>query len=102
MVALRKWLLTGLLVVVPGVITAWVLHWIVSTLDQTLQILPVAWHPDRLIGFHVPGFGVVLTLLVSGVLQEYISPVVTLPVGAAVAYAWWRWGARITGQAQHR
>src|SRR3990167_4506938 len=44
MAALRKWLLTGLLVIVPGVITAWVLNWIVSTLDQTLQILPVAWH----------------------------------------------------------
>ena len=49
MAALRKWLLTGLLVIVPGVITAWVLNWIVSTLDQTLQILPVAWHPDKLV-----------------------------------------------------
>ncbi|MGE6340247.1 hypothetical protein ACQKEU_26260, partial [Acidovorax sp. NPDC077664] len=64
MSAMRKWLLTGLLVIVPGVITAWVLHWIVSTLDQTLQILPVAWHPDKVLGFHVPGFGVVLTLLI--------------------------------------
>ena len=64
MSALRKWLLSGLLVIVPGVITAWVLNWIVTTLDQTLQILPLAWHPDRLIGFHVPGFGVVLTLVI--------------------------------------
>ncbi len=64
MSALRKWLLTGLLVIVPGVITAWVLNWIVSTLDQTLQILPISWQPDRLLGFHVPGFGVVLTLLI--------------------------------------
>ncbi|MFT4242873.1 MAG: DUF502 domain-containing protein [Acidovorax sp.] len=64
MTALRKWLLTGLLVIVPGVITAWVLHWIVSTLDQTLQILPEAWHPDKVLGVHVPGFGVVLTLLI--------------------------------------
>ena len=64
MAALRKWLLTGLLVIVPGVITAWVLNWIVSTLDQTLQILPGAWHPDKLLGFHIPGFGVLLTLLI--------------------------------------
>ncbi len=64
MPAVRKWLLTGLLVIVPGVITAWVLNWIVSTLDQTLQILPGAWQPDKLLGFHIPGFGVLLTLLI--------------------------------------
>ncbi len=64
MPSLRKWLFTGLLVIVPGVITAWVLHWIVSTLDQTLQILPENWHPDKVLGVHVPGFGVVLTLVI--------------------------------------
>ena len=62
MAALRKWLFTGLLVIVPGVITAWVLSWIVSTLDQTLAILPGSWQPDKLLGFHIPGFGVLLTL----------------------------------------
>lgn len=62
--AVRKWLLTGLLVIVPGVITVWVLHWIVSTLDQTLLILPEAWQPQRLLGVHIPGFGVLLTLAI--------------------------------------
>ena len=64
MVALRKWLFSGLLVMVPVVITAWVLSWVVGALDQTLAILPEAWQPDRLLGFHLPGFGVVLTLVV--------------------------------------
>jgi uncharacterized membrane protein len=36
----------------------------VSTLDQTLQILPSHWHPDQLLGFHIPGLGVIFALLV--------------------------------------
>ncbi len=64
MAPLRKWLFTGLLVIVPGAITIAVLNWIVGLLDQTLLILPGAWHPDKLLGLHIPGFGVVLTLVI--------------------------------------
>jgi len=60
--AVRKWLLAGLLVLVPLIITLWVLDWVVSTLDQTLNILPQSWHPDRLLGMHLPGMGVLLAL----------------------------------------
>jgi uncharacterized membrane protein len=62
--ALRKWLLSGLLVLVPLVITLWVLGWVVSTLDQTLGILPAAWHPDQWLRIHIPGLGVVFALLI--------------------------------------
>ncbi len=54
MSALRKWLFTGLLVIVPGVITAWVFNWIISTLDQTLHLLPQAWQPDHAAGHAHP------------------------------------------------
>ena len=64
MAALRKWFLAGLLVIVPVAITIWVLQWIIGTLDQTLQILPKQWHPDTLLGVHIPGFGVLLTLAI--------------------------------------
>lgn len=61
----------------PVAITVWVLQWIVSTLDQTLLILPQAWQPDRLLGFHIPGFGVLLALaillLVGGVTSNFVG-----------------------------
>ena len=53
-----------MLVIVPGVITVWVLHWIVGLLDQTLYILPASWQPAHLLGTHIPGFGVLLTLAI--------------------------------------
>ncbi len=64
MPSLRKWLLSGLLVLVPLIITLWVLDWVVTTLDQTLRILPVSWHPDQVLGMHIPGLGVVFALAV--------------------------------------
>lgn len=60
----RKWLFSGLLVLAPLGITVWVLEWVVSTLDKTLQILPNAWQPDQLLGLHVPGLGVIFALVV--------------------------------------
>ncbi|MEI7783379.1 MAG: DUF502 domain-containing protein [Betaproteobacteria bacterium] len=64
MAAVRRWLLAGLLVLVPLIITVWVLNWVIGTLDQTLQILPQHWQPDRLLGIHIPGFGVLLALVI--------------------------------------
>ncbi len=64
MAAIRRWLLAGLLVLVPLAVTVWLLNWIIGTLDQTLEILPGTWHPDKLLGFHIPGFGVLLALAI--------------------------------------
>jgi uncharacterized membrane protein len=64
MAAIRRWLLAGLLVLVPLAVTVWLLNWFIATLDQTLEILPVSWHPDTLLGFHIPGFGVLLALAI--------------------------------------
>lgn len=77
MAAIRKWLLSGLLVIVPLAITVWVLQSIIGTLDQTLLILPDSWQPDKLLGFHIPGFGVLLALamllVVGGVASNFIG-----------------------------
>jgi len=61
---MRKYFITGLLVLVPLVITLWVLNLIIGTLDQSLLLLPPQWRPELLLGFNLPGVGTVLTLLI--------------------------------------
>jgi uncharacterized membrane protein len=46
------------------VITLWVLNLLVSTMDQSLLLLPNALHTENWLGMHIPGLGVILTLAV--------------------------------------
>ena len=61
---MKKYFITGLLIWVPLAITAWVLTLIVSTMDQSLLLLPEAIRPEKLMGFYLPGIGALATLLV--------------------------------------
>lgn len=61
---IKRYLVTGLLIWVPLVITVWVLDLLVSTMDRTLLLLPPRFRTESWLGVHIPGLGVVLTLLV--------------------------------------
>jgi len=70
---MKKYLITGLLVWIPLAITLWVLHLIVTTMDQTLTLLPPVFLPE--FTRNIPGLGVLLTILVvllTGVLASNI------------------------------
>jgi uncharacterized membrane protein len=62
--ALRRYLINGLLIWVPVLVTALVLRFILQLMDRTLLVLPHELRPDTLLGLHIPGFGVVLGLLI--------------------------------------
>jgi uncharacterized membrane protein len=61
---MRKYFITGLLILVPLAITLWVLNLIITTMDQTLLLLPQQWRPEVFLKFSLPGMGVILTLLI--------------------------------------
>lgn len=61
---MKKYLITGLLVWIPLGITFWALDLVIGTMDQTLLLLPESWHPDRVLGIHIPGLGIILTFVV--------------------------------------
>jgi uncharacterized membrane protein len=61
---MRRYFITGLLIWIPLVITLWVLDLVVSMLDQSLRLLPPAYQTEAWLGFHIPGMGVLLTLMI--------------------------------------
>jgi len=63
MARLRRYLVAGLLVWVPLVATYIVLSFSIRLIDRSLLLLPPAIRPESLIGFKIPGLGVILTLL---------------------------------------
>ena len=72
---MKKYVITGLLIWIPLVITIWVLALVVDTLDRTLLLLPESFRKESWLLTHVPGMGVVMTLVIvflTGVLAANI------------------------------
>jgi len=61
---LRRYLVAGLLVWLPLVATLYVIRLLVRWMDQSLLLLPDQFKPDNLLGFHLPGVGVLLSLII--------------------------------------
>jgi uncharacterized membrane protein len=61
---MKKYFITGLLIWIPLVITLWVLKLVVDVLDQSLLLLPAQAQTESWLGFHVPGLGAILTVVI--------------------------------------
>ncbi|MCP2039795.1 putative membrane protein [Neisseria sp. HSC-16F19] len=62
--ALKKYMLTGILVWLPLIVTVWVISYIVTAADQLVHFLPQQWQPQQWIGFQIPGLGVIAAVLI--------------------------------------
>jgi uncharacterized membrane protein len=62
--SLRRYLVAGVLVWLPILATLWVITFIVGLMDSILTWLPQSYQPEALIGFRLPGFGIVIALVV--------------------------------------
>lgn len=84
MSSLRRYLIAGLLVWLPILVTVLVLKFLIDLVDSTLLILPATWQPDQLLGVHIPGLG----LLLSGVVLFITGMVVTNLLGSSMVKVW--------------
>lgn len=81
---LQRYLVAGILVWVPLAVTFALVYLAVDITDNTLLLIPEQYRPDSLLGFHIPGLGVILALivlLVTGVLAANF-------VGRALVSGW--------------
>jgi len=60
----RRYFITGLLIWIPLGITFYALQFLVSSMDQTLQLLPESLQPRTWLGFHLPGIGVLMVVVI--------------------------------------
>lgn len=61
---LRRYFISGLLVWVPIWVTILVIKFLGGLLGNVLLLLPKRYQPDALIGFHIPGIGLIIILVV--------------------------------------
>jgi uncharacterized membrane protein len=58
---IRNYFLTGLIVAGPIAITAWLIWWFVTWVDNLVRpLIPSAYHPDAYLPFNIPGIGLIL------------------------------------------
>jgi uncharacterized membrane protein len=60
----KKYLITGLLIWLPLAVTLWIIDFVITTMDRTVLLLPEAWRPEIAFGMRLPGFGLLLSVLV--------------------------------------
>ena len=79
---LRRYLVAGLLVWVPLGITFFVIKFLLDLMDRLLLLLPVEFRPETVLGFTIPGFGLVLAvaiLLITGAIGANLLGRTVLP-----------------------
>ncbi len=80
----QRYLVAGLLVWVPVGVTFLIMKLIVDLMDQTLVLIPAQFRPENLLGFRIPGLGILLTgviVFVTGILAANL-------VGRRLLKAW--------------
>ncbi|WP_018950267.1 DUF502 domain-containing protein [Thioalkalivibrio sp. ALMg11] len=76
LVSLRRYLIAGLLVWLPLIVTGFIIKLLVDLLDFTILLLPPAWRPEAILGFSIPGAGIVLAVVVVFVTGVVVANIV--------------------------
>jgi uncharacterized membrane protein len=60
---LKRYFLTGLLVLIPISLCIYILKIVITAADRFLGFLPSRYNPDTYLPFHIPGLGIIVTFV---------------------------------------
>jgi len=80
----RRYILTGLIIWIPLGITFLVIKALLELLDKLLLFLPPAWHPEAVLGFNIPGSGLLFAFAV-----VFITGMLLTNIFGRQLMAWW-------------
>jgi uncharacterized membrane protein len=86
-ISFKRYFLAGILILVPIWVTYSILDFLVRKFDNIMALLPIQYQPDTLLGFHVPGFGlivIVLLILFTGVLTTNFIGTYVITLGESL------------------
>ena len=81
---IKNYFITGLLVIIPAVLTIYILDILIGMMDRILKYVPSKIHPDTYLPFHIPGLGLIATVLLTflvGILAQNL-------LGKKLVYLW--------------
>lgn len=81
---IKNYFITGLLATIPITVTVYILKVFISMVDSVLTYLPIRFHPDTYLPFHVPGLGLIATVVmvfIVGVLTQSLVGRKLIPIG---------------------
>ena len=73
---IKKYILTGLLVLIPLFLTGWILLTLFRWTDRVLGLIPRVYRPEELLGFPIPGLGLILTVAIIFVIGGLVANVI--------------------------
>lgn len=70
---IRRYFIAGLLIWLPIWATLVIIKFLIDIMDGTLRLIPAQYQPDKLIGFHIPGLGLVISIAVIIITGMFVS-----------------------------
>jgi len=85
---LRRYLIAGLLIWLPLGVTLLVFKLLVGLVEELIELVPMQYHPESLLGLEIPYFNVILTMIAMFLVTILTGLVVTNFFGRKLVKLW--------------